>query len=322
VYLRSMEDFGAVNSIYKTFMGTSPPTRACVAIDLAPEIHLQLDCLAYAENTQTDRQALHVQSLSYWAPANIGPYSQAVTVDGWIFISGQIGMVPSNLCLPNPLSPSLEVALSLQHVCSILRAFQETCAGGSSWNPKLHCAIYWTVDQLLAEQLAKEHFTPMFDTTPSAFIGVTTLPKGAIFETQVVGHTNTPIVDEDGDSTECVFEFKQGDVQGENTNHKRHWELSANSHGSWHLMLFGSGQEELSTEGVRQLHALAELREVWDSALSSRVMYCGDHHCLWRPVIHSAALSTPAYIPVRFIMDRSGRRWDSVVCVMGIKVQN
>ena len=26
------------------------------------------------------RSALHVQSLSYWAPANIGPYSQAITV--------------------------------------------------------------------------------------------------------------------------------------------------------------------------------------------------------------------------------------------------
>jgi diphthine-ammonia ligase len=26
------------------------------------------------------RQALHVQGLSYWAPANIGPYSQAVSV--------------------------------------------------------------------------------------------------------------------------------------------------------------------------------------------------------------------------------------------------
>jgi diphthine-ammonia ligase len=26
------------------------------------------------------RQALHVQGLSHWAPANIGPYSQAVSV--------------------------------------------------------------------------------------------------------------------------------------------------------------------------------------------------------------------------------------------------
>lgn len=29
------------------------------------------------------RSALHVQSLSYWAPANIGPYSQAITVRPW-----------------------------------------------------------------------------------------------------------------------------------------------------------------------------------------------------------------------------------------------
>jgi len=62
--------------------GTSPPSRACVAVDLPPGIRVRLDCLAYTEDPskRSDRQALHVQSISYWAPANIGPYSQAVCV--------------------------------------------------------------------------------------------------------------------------------------------------------------------------------------------------------------------------------------------------
>lgn len=45
-----------------------------------------MDCLLQAwtkppeEGCFHERGALHVQSMSHWAPANIGPYSQAVRV--------------------------------------------------------------------------------------------------------------------------------------------------------------------------------------------------------------------------------------------------
>ena len=45
-----------------------------------------LDCYAvndtnsHDEPTSYERKTLHVQSISHWAPANIGPYSQAVKV--------------------------------------------------------------------------------------------------------------------------------------------------------------------------------------------------------------------------------------------------
>ncbi len=78
-----MDLFARVNAVYRTFFGSSPPARACVAVD-PPEkpapYRLTLDCIAYAEESPSERQALHVQGLSYWAPANIGPYSQAITV--------------------------------------------------------------------------------------------------------------------------------------------------------------------------------------------------------------------------------------------------
>lgn len=75
-----MELFGRINAIYSTFFGNNPPSRACVAVDLPGVSRIKLDCLAYAEQSPQDRYALHVQGLSYWAPANIGPYSQAVVV--------------------------------------------------------------------------------------------------------------------------------------------------------------------------------------------------------------------------------------------------
>ena len=75
-----MDLFVRVNAVYGNYFGSSPPARACVAVDLPEGLRIKLDCIAYAETKPEDRQALHVQGLSYWAPANIGPYSQAVTV--------------------------------------------------------------------------------------------------------------------------------------------------------------------------------------------------------------------------------------------------
>ena len=75
-----MDLFLRVNAVYGTFFGVSPPARACVGVDLPPGVRVKLECIAFAEHKIGDRQALHVQGLSYWAPANIGPYSQAITV--------------------------------------------------------------------------------------------------------------------------------------------------------------------------------------------------------------------------------------------------
>ena len=80
LFIRSMDFFGRVNAIYSEFFGSSPPARACVGVDLPDNIRVRLDCVATKEKFSSDRQSLHVQGLSYWAPANIGPYSQAITV--------------------------------------------------------------------------------------------------------------------------------------------------------------------------------------------------------------------------------------------------
>ena len=84
------------------------------------------------------RRGLHVQSRSYWAPANIGPYSQAISTassqDGpWtVHIAGQIPLVPSTMQQnPSPLPSSspqqtfaLDTVLSLQHLFRIASEMQ------------------------------------------------------------------------------------------------------------------------------------------------------------------------------------------------------
>ena len=80
IFLSSMDLFARVNAVYASYFGSSPPARACVAVDLPDNVRVKLDAVAFIEQTPSERQALHVQGLSYWAPANIGPYSQAIVV--------------------------------------------------------------------------------------------------------------------------------------------------------------------------------------------------------------------------------------------------
>uniref|UniRef100_A0A8C6UH00 Diphthine--ammonia ligase n=1 Tax=Neogobius melanostomus TaxID=47308 RepID=A0A8C6UH00_9GOBI len=88
LYVKNMEDFMALNTVYKQHFGLNPPARVCVQAPLPDAQLLLMDCLLHAwspsavvgedeECCSRRREALHVQSMSHWAPANIGPYSQA-----------------------------------------------------------------------------------------------------------------------------------------------------------------------------------------------------------------------------------------------------
>lgn len=82
--LSSMADFPAANTAYIRYFGTSPPSRATVAVPLPRGQRIRVEVVGFDDQAPEGRigarSALHVQGLSYWAPANIGPYSQAVTV--------------------------------------------------------------------------------------------------------------------------------------------------------------------------------------------------------------------------------------------------
>lgn len=146
-----MDLFPSLNAIYATFFGTSPPTRACVAVDLPSFIRVKLDCFAYVETDSTSRSVLHVQGLSYWAPANIGPYSQAVLIDEHLFVSGQIGLVPASLSLPSPQDPATETALVFQHTERVVDAMRKS---SGQWKGYTQLAIYWLVGRGQATDIA------------------------------------------------------------------------------------------------------------------------------------------------------------------------
>ncbi|KAG8856801.1 hypothetical protein FRB96_006305 [Tulasnella sp. 330] len=208
IHISSMDLFPRINAIYGTQFGTSPPSRACVGVNLPEPCRVRMDCIAFAEEYAHERQALHVQGISYWAPANIGPYSQAITVGGQVFISGQIGLIPSKMQLPSPRSMALESALSLQHVDRIVSALQANAGGG--WPGIFQCAVIWVarLDLLNAARQAWVAYKPEMRTRrPVIFVTCKSIPKDAFCEAQVLVHTGRMVMkdEETGETEEVVI---------------------------------------------------------------------------------------------------------------------
>lgn len=202
-----MDLFARINAIYNSYFGPSPPTRACVACPLPKGCHVKMDVLASRSSPDLARIALHVRGLSYWAPANIGPYSQAVKVNERLFIAGQIGLIPAYLTLPEPASFALEAALSFQHARRIIKAVQEGTGGGFkgcmdscicwvsgpplSFRPKMKA-----VRKAWAEwrSMSPAYMRPDI---PLLIVQVTSLPKGAQVEWQATWTTGRAATEEE-----------------------------------------------------------------------------------------------------------------------------
>ncbi|KAI0160369.1 adenine nucleotide alpha hydrolases-like protein [Xylariaceae sp. FL1272] len=163
IVLRHMSDFPRVNEHYGSlFPHPNPPSR--VTISCGEELLPQHAAIAVYLTIQPHLQSseirgLHVQSRSYWAPANIGPYSQAIsfpvlsssstalgdgqsgviygeddhdvqqpfeTIPLGVCIAGQIPLIPASMTLP-PHSESndeLQITLALQHLWRIATEMQ------------------------------------------------------------------------------------------------------------------------------------------------------------------------------------------------------
>ncbi|KAI0324962.1 hypothetical protein GY45DRAFT_1330987 [Cubamyces sp. BRFM 1775] len=314
VFLSSMDLFARVNAVYATYFGTSPPARACVAADLPSPIRVRLDCVAFAESAPTARQALHVQGLSYWAPANIGPYSQAIVADERVFISGQIGLIPSNLTLPSPQSLAFETALSFQHVHRVVEALKSNSGGG--WEGHYQGIVYWLAhaDHIPLVREASSHFEGDAN-APALFVAVPELPKGALVEKQVLLHTGQCDV-EDDDGTivrrSAVPLYEKGDY--ETLGGKVCWEVSRFREVPSKVALVCVRGED--PELLNQLRSVPALQDLHSEALSVRLFHNVSRSEAAASAItflqcQEAAPVTP--IPCRHISSRNGDDWDYAI---------
>jgi diphthine-ammonia ligase len=142
ILLRDMSEFGAVNLAYGSqFTTPNPPARVTIACGsvLPANTHVSLSAMILHDSLAAQKQGLHVQSRSYWAPANIGPYSQAIitlasspTLPKLIHIAGQIPLHPPTMEFPSQGTSTPEThftaqtLLALQHLWRIAQIMHAT----------------------------------------------------------------------------------------------------------------------------------------------------------------------------------------------------
>ena len=104
VQLADISNFAVFNHCYANSVPrSSPPTRFSLCLSLEQPV-LFIISIQVSKNIC---RHMHVESISFWAPANIGPYSQAQLYarreqeDGGslLLVSGQIALVPERMVL-------------------------------------------------------------------------------------------------------------------------------------------------------------------------------------------------------------------------------
>ncbi|XP_056624487.1 LOW QUALITY PROTEIN: diphthine--ammonia ligase [Triplophysa dalaica] len=208
LYVSDLQNFSLINSVYCSFFKHNPPARVCVQLPLPGQQFLRVDVLLHHrtevcedEETFHQRDVLHVQGLSHWAPANIGPYSQAVRVDEVVLCAGQIALVPCTLRLVNGCV-ALQTRLCFSHVEKVLNAVDSNL----TLNHVMHIHIYVTdrkhIPTVMTAWRRKLHSIRLDREAEAqiqtSVVVVSSLPRGAAVEPHVIA-----VLDEPSHRTSC-----------------------------------------------------------------------------------------------------------------------
>jgi reactive intermediate/imine deaminase len=108
------------------------------------------------------------------APSAIGTYSQAVNVNGTVYLSGQIALDPETMELVEGTREQI------QRVFQNLRAVAEAAGGDLSRIVKLNVYLTNLADFPLVNEIMSEHFSEPYPAR--AAVGIAALPKGSQVE--------------------------------------------------------------------------------------------------------------------------------------------
>lgn len=116
------------------------------------------------------------------APQAIGPYSQAVEANGFVFVSGQIPIVPATGQMPEGIEAQTEQVM--RNIGAILEAAGLTYSNVVKTTVLLKSiADFGTMNGIYAK-----YFTT--DCPARAAFEVSALPKGALIEVEVIAAKN------------------------------------------------------------------------------------------------------------------------------------
>ncbi|XP_043066077.1 uncharacterized protein [Drosophila bipectinata] len=206
LYVRSIAEYPALNRIYlRAFDFHNPPTRVCVECPLPDGCHVVMEAIAYRqaiagsissaeerdrESEETAaallngrRNTMHVQGISHWAPANIGPYSQSTRIGDITYISGQIALVPGSMTIiEGGIRPQCK--LTLRHISRIAKAMN----AHGQLRDVVHGICFVTHPAFIGE--ARRQWERRTTNAIMDYIVLPALPREALVEWQVWAHTH------------------------------------------------------------------------------------------------------------------------------------
>jgi len=245
--------------------------------------------------------------------------------DERIFVSGQIGLVPSSLTIPSPPSLATEIPLVSQHANRIVKALSTNAGGG--WDAHAQMILYWVTEErhvshaMAAAQRLDRHATPIL------FLAVKTLPKNALIEKQVLYHTGRAFSAPDA----CDCDSEEGDntpvssppIYGTETfvegATEVRYEASYLEHATASAAVICVRGRSNWTTVSRRLKVATHLESRLTRALSVRLFYNITTTDI--PPIQSLFHSnTPAVTPVpcRCICTRDQSYWDYALCILSV----
>ena len=123
------------------------------------------------------------------APAAIGPYSQAVLTDGWLWCSGQIPLDPTTMQLVAQGSDEASARAQTRQVLNNLRGVLE--AGGCGFGDVVKCTVY-VADMGHFGAINEEYATYFGTDAPPAraTVEVRRLPKDVAVEIDCVARVS------------------------------------------------------------------------------------------------------------------------------------
>ncbi|NXM68085.1 DPH6 ligase, partial [Serilophus lunatus] len=209
LYMKSMKDFSIINSVYVTEFDLCPPARVCVETVLPDGVLFSIDCLAHKYDIAMDdvlhdeKLVMHVQSISHWAPASIGPYSQSIKVGDVLYCAGQIALVPCTMQLVSG-GIRTEAIVSLQHVERVLQsmsqktALQHIITASCYVTDSKHIPVAYSIWQKKLRECKKVEDSEMYHNETAvcgllAVVVISHLPRDAAIEWHVVAVVDDPL---------------------------------------------------------------------------------------------------------------------------------
>lgn len=189
LYVDNMSEYATVNAAFASaFAGSAPAARLAVELPLAAlygdGCHVAIEVTA----SGGEKNFLHVQSISEWAPRMIGPYCQLTVGHGVAYVAGSIGLVPAEMQLASG-GAAQQTRTALDNCAAVLKGLSLNAASTLS-------LVIYIIDAADAPAVQKTAATWLRRATqqprasaetlpPIHILQISALPMGALVEVEM-----------------------------------------------------------------------------------------------------------------------------------------